>query len=476
MKKIKMLIVLMLTLAMVVLNLAGCGEKKDSVETDSKVTPTETATVDPTAEPTEEATATPTEEPARDLGGIEVTIGNWWAGEPAEPTTTYEEELAAYREEIQKTYNFTIKEVNIGGWGEIQELFSTSVMANDPAASIFVLDSSFVPALLNQGLFYPVNEIPSFDFTEEKWNKSVSDTMTFAGKQYGFAVGAEPRTGVFFNKRLFEDAGLSPDLPYDLQKSGEWTWAKFEELCQKLTRDVDNDGVVDTYALASFSKDYFTAAVYSNNAKFVGKDDNGMFYNATNEPNFLEALQWARSMYDKGYTMPQPEGSEWNWFTAAFHDGQVAMRVAEEYNKGSLSDMEDDWGFVMFPAGPHGEMISILRENILVIPSCYDAETADKIAFAYNLYTEPLEGYEDADNWKLSYYSAYRDERAVDETLDRMKNGPSVLRTDAYVYGLETGDIVYDLDAGAATPAEKIEAVQQTWDALIADANAVFKQ
>lgn len=470
MKKFKKLMGLVLVGAMLTASFAACGTKNK-----------DTSTTTPTAvvEPTKEAVATPepTEVPevVRDLDGLNIVVGNWWEGEPAEPSTTYEEDLAAYREMIQKKYNFTITAKNIGGWGEIQELFSTSVMANTPAASIFVLDSGWVPALLNQGLFYDVSQLPSFNFTETKWNKEVNSTMTFNGKQYGFAVGAEPRTGVFFNKRLFEEAGLSKELPYDLQASGEWTWDKFKELCQKLTSDKDNDGVMDTYALASFSKDYFTAAVYSNDAKFVGKDDKGLFYNATNEPNFLEALQWARGIYDEGYAMPQPTDSEWDWFASAFHDGKVAMRVAEEYNKGSMADMADEWGFVMFPAGPKGSMVSVLRENILVIPSSYDAKTADDIAFAYNLYTNPLEGYEEDDSWKLPYYSAYRDARAVDETLDKMKNGDTVMRTESYVYGLETGDIVYALDAGTATPQEKIEAIQQTWDALIADANNAVK-
>lgn len=46
---------------------------------------------------------------------------------------------------------------------------------------------------------------------------------------------AEPRKGVFFNKRLLNDAGVDPEEIYDLQAKGEWTWEAFEALCEKLT-------------------------------------------------------------------------------------------------------------------------------------------------------------------------------------------------------------------------------------------------
>ncbi|NLK21032.1 MAG: extracellular solute-binding protein [Epulopiscium sp.] len=465
MKVLKKAAALLLTLSVIV-TAAGCGQKPDE-------NPTEPTTKVEDEIPNEKQEA---EEDVRDLGGREIIIGNWWEPEnPAEPQNQYEEDQLAYREEIQKKYNFKIKTVNIGGWGEIQELFMTSVMAGDPAADVFVLDTSFVAQPLAAGLFYPVSDLGEFDFTNDKWNKQVVDSMTYNGKVYGFSPSKrlEPRTGVFFNKRLFEEAGLSPELPYELQKNGEWTWDKFKELSKTLTRDKDNDGVMDTYALASFSKDFFTAVAFANDAKYIGKDDSGLFYNATGEPNFLEAMQWARSLYDEGYTMPQPEDSEWNWFEAAFHDGQVAMRVAEEYVKGSLGDMEDDWGFVLFPAGPKGKMTTVFRENILVIPS--SAKNPEEIAFAFNLWNEPIPGYDDSEDWKNSFYPAYRDERAVDETLSMMHDGYGILRLDPYVYGLETGDICYGLDAGTKTPAEAIEGVKQTWQALIDDANGTFK-
>ena len=79
-----------------------------------------------------------------------------------------------------------------------------------------------------------------------------------------------------------------------------------------------------------------------------------------------------------------------NYFESAFINGEVALQVHEDYFAGSLANMEDDYGFVFFPKGPRAETyLYAPSDNIMVIPACYDADRAWKIAFAYNLFTNP---------------------------------------------------------------------------------------
>lgn len=460
----------MLVSAFCITGFAACGKKVEDVKTGTETV----ATVAPT-----EATAEPTEaveeEPVMDLGGMEIIIGDWWtSADVKEPSNALEEATLEYREMIQEKYKFTMKQVAVSDWNGMQELFTTSVMAEDPAAQVFLLGQSWTAQPLANGLIYDLGTLEALDFTDSKWIPNVKETMTFGDSVYGMAAGkAEPKLGVYFNKRLFEEAGLDPNLPYDLQASGEWTWEKFEEICKQLTIDNNNDGQIDTYAMASFSVDLYRAAVTSNNAKFIGKEADGKFTNATSDPNFLEAMQWATGLIEKGYEMPTPADANWDWFSSAFLDAKAAMRFAEEYVSGQLKDMQDDYGFVMIPKGPKSTDYSVyFGDNVAVIPSCYDKETAEKIAFAYNLWTEPTPGYEDADAWKDNYYPKYRDERAVDETLtmmyDTAKENNDFL---ALVYGTSYGDFTYNLYALANTPAEKIEEMAGTWQALIDDAN-----
>jgi len=86
--------------------------------------------------------------------------------------------------------------------------------------------------------------------------------------------------------------------------------------------------------------------------------------------------------------------------------------------------MEDEIGFVL-PPKPDGADAyhSYVCDNIVIIPSCYDAETASNIAFAYNLYTATIPGYDDPDDWMSTYYAHFDDERAVDETIAKFNDG-----------------------------------------------------
>ena len=479
-KIIKRTLSVMLVLALSISSLAACGKKENT--DNPSTTPAGDTTVNTGSEnnssDSTDTTPTAAEEPAMDLGGMEIIVGDWWSPqETPEPRNQKEEDTLAYRNEFMKKHNFTIKQVAVTDWGGMQELFTTSVMADDPAAHVFLLGWGWIAQPLANGLLYDLSTLKSFDFTEDKWIKYITDLMTFDGSIYGMAAGTpEPKLGVFWNKRLFQEAGLDPDLPYDLQASGEWTIEKYEELCKQLTRDTNNDGTIDTYAQASFSVDYLRGAITLHNAKFIGKDENGKFYNATAEPNFLEGAQWGISLIQKGYEMPAPEGANWDWFIAAFHDAKVAMTWAEQYKCGTWADMTDDWGFVLPPRKDANTPHTIyFNDNIAVIPSSYDAETVEKIAFAYNLFTNPTPGYEDdTDAWKESYYPSFRDERAVDETLALMFSDDVVICNDVqpFVYGTDTGpDFYWETYALVKTPAEKIEELTTKWETLIADAN-----
>jgi len=318
----------MLVLALSVSMFTACGKKADDSNSNAGSVQTETnndANTGSENTTTEEPTPVVDEEPAMDLGGMEIIIGDWWTGE-SEPRNQKEEDTLAYRNDFMQKYNFTIKQTAVTDWGGMQELFTTSVMAGEPAAHVFMLGWGWIAQPLANGLLYDLSTLKNFDFSEAKWMKYITELMTFGGSVYGMAAGTpEPKLGVFWNKRLFQEAGLDPDLPYDLKASGEWTLAKYEEIAKQLTRDTNNDGTIDTYAQASFSVDYLRGAITLHNAKFIGKDENGKFYNATNDPNFLTGAQWGVSLIQKGYEMTAPEGANWDWFIAAFHDAKVAM-------------------------------------------------------------------------------------------------------------------------------------------------------
>jgi len=418
----------------------------------------------------------------RDLGGREIIIGTWYSDydvTKVNPLSREAERTLEWRTEIQKNHNFRMREAVIASWGQMQELTLTSIMAGDPAASVFVLMPDWAITLYRQNLFYPVSDCPSVDFSSQRpvdWNQNVKNLFTFNGKAYAFSVGygASLRgNGVFFNKRLFAEAGIDPDLPYDLQKNGTWTWSAFLDICRKLTRDINNDGVIDVYALATFSLDVVAAALTSNNARYIDMDRNGKLVNAAGRPEFLQALQFVVRLNNEGLVMHAPEGANWNWFVTAFRDGQAAMRVAGQHIAGELQSMVDDWGFVFFPRGPRVSTYLIApEENIFAIPSTFTPQEADDILFAYSLWMTPAPGNEDPELWKYSLYPSYRDPRAVDETVAMFRDPAYHIPVyDSLVPGMDRGPLVWHIWDGGIDPAQLVETASPAWNAAIAKAN-----
>lgn len=409
-----------------------------------------------------------------DLGGMEITIADWWSPEEeAEPANAKEEDTKAYRDWIQKTYNFKIKQVGIDDYGTHPETFINFATSGGDENYVFILYTGSLAAPMKSGLFYDLSTLNCLDFNDNKWNKATKKLMTKGKAVYGMrAENNEPSGGLYFNKRLLEEANINPESLYEMQADGTWTWDAFKKICEKTTRDTNNDGVLDTYALTNFSVNFYQEVIASNNASFIGLDKNGKFFNATGTDEFLEAMNWGYNILKK-YEMPQPEGTEWDYSFTSFVNGEAAMNAAAVYQAGTYKDMEDDYGFVCFPKGPNADTYhNIWSDNVYVIPACYDADRAWKIAFAFNLYSEETPGYEEDMDWQTDYYENFRDTRAVDETISILKSPESgTIWYSSLVPGISVGDIIYGVYANEATPAEKIEEVKNQWQAYIDEAN-----
>lgn len=408
-----------------------------------------------------------------DLGGMEIIIRDWWSGEPAEPTNAYEEALQEYREWIQETYNFTIKEQGISSWGSVPEDFVNYATTGGEENYIFALyQGGATTSAMNSGLMYDLSTLDCLDFSEEKWSNGIHNMFSKGGSIYAMSgVEPQPRSGMFFNKRLLEEANIDPQSIYDLQESGEWTWAKFEEICAQVHADTDNDGAIDRYALLCVTQDFFAPAVYSNNGDFIAMDENGMYYNDLESEETIEALNWSLDVIAK-YQKTFAEDAAWDYAYNAFVNGEGAFIPMQYYKAQEWVDvMEDDFGFVCFPMGPKAtDYTNVYEDNLFAIPACYDADKAWKLAFAYDLYTSPVPGYEDYEGWKAQAYKNFKDTESVDLTSSRMmKNGRVTYHT--LISGLDLGpDLYWKLNADN-TPAQQAEAIRNTWASYLEEAN-----
>lgn len=414
----------------------------------------------------------------RDLGGLEVVIGYHY-----DPQETQDAALQSYREEMMQKHNFTVREAYIADFGEMEHTYQTSIKMGQPAAQVFVLTDSFLED--GRDLFYDLSTLSELDFSEEKWNDNVREMMSYGDGIYGMSIGYESDTvaGIIFNKRLLEDAGIDPELLYDLQKSGEWTWSKFLELCEKLTRDVDGDGVTDIYATGSNGADLIDYLICSCGLELFDIKD-GKYVNNLGTDEVLAALNFAQKLADFGYEFPREENTSWDYYIAAFREGKVAMHFGRPYQTYSYSDfgeMQDELGFVTCPKPDAASSRRIWNEEtqIAVIPACYDAQTAADIAFAYNIWTNPVPGQEFVDTvWENAITEYKLDERAIKETIELYRQDENsftrcgnMIIDEMEIY--QDLHWLYPLTSGSWE--EVITNILPTYSALIGEKNIVKK-
>jgi hypothetical protein len=417
--------------------------------------------------------------PPRQIRGMEIIVANYWGDYDVntfQPRSDSEERLLEHRRRIQQQHGFTMRERQVAGWGEMAQVVTTSIMAGRPVGHVLMLSADWALSLYKQNLLFPVNTNRAVNFNARNapviWNQTVIDAFTFNRNTYAFSIdygGSLHAQVLFFNKRLFQEAGLDPNLPYDLQRNNQWTWDRFLEICKQLTRDIDNDGIIDVYAMtADLTTEILDAFVGSNGAKYVDRDRNGKLFNATGTPAFLEALQFVIRLRQEGVMMPRPEGSNWDWYQAMFNDGRVAFRFEPEYVRGQLANMRDDWGMVMPPRGPSARDYYVFTsENVMAIPATFSREQVDAIMWAVMAWYAPIDT-----DWRVGLYHVFRDIRAVNETMAIIRDPRRQhWKFHIHVPGLNRGNIAGEMWHFDGEPAQLIESVSQNWNMRIDDAN-----
>ena len=421
-----------------------------------------------------------------DFGGATVYIYDWWSNddenhsartaEPDEETQL----LYDYRDWLEATYNVKIVETALSDWAGNPSELANMVMNHDNSKLCLVaVASDFAGTPLANDLYMPW----TIDLSAEKWNPVTTNFMTKDGKVLGVHVGkTEPRSCLFFNKRVLEEAGIDWNTIYDMQKDGTWTWEAWENIMAQVQRDIDNDGIIDIYGLTGSGDDMAVALVFSNGASFFDKDENGKITLAVDSQPALDALEERVKVWDT-YACPTPDGANWDWFKSYWEEGTSAFYAGQTwqgYNDGAeMDDMEDEWGCVMVPKGPNAETYKAMAcDNIYGIPNVYSDEVSLKIQQIYDLYTNDVPGTDSEDNWIGNKYNK-TDERAVDETYAMMREPEHSAPNYTFNLG-STNDVLGSAllwgPINSKGPAQAVEESKGFWQDLMDVFNGVKTQ
>lgn len=151
----------------------------------------------------------------------------------------------------------------------------------------------------------------------ETWYPQTIELMVYQDKYYGLPSDFMSMV-LFYNKNLFKEAGLDPNKP-------PRTWDEFLADAKVLTRDRNDDGLVDTWGFGTVgSVDpgfelRFTAVLFSHGAEYLTPDNK---CSALNNPEAKEAFRFFVSLVTDHKVVPPGVTSK--------NPGDVRQQMADE--------------------------------------------------------------------------------------------------------------------------------------------------
>ena len=182
-------------------------------------------------------------------------------------------------------------------------------------------------------------------FNLDDFFPEVVDRFTRDGKLYCIPRDTAPIACVYYNKKLFDEAGVS--YPTD-----DWDWYDLLEKAKKLTKKTDN--IME--ARYGYYGGIWQNFVYSNGGSFVDNVKNPTKF-TMNEEKAIEGLKFYTDLITKYKVSPSPVDIQNIGMGAQqlFMSGKLAMYQSGYWDSVVLKNIQDfDWDVAMFPKGPTG--------------------------------------------------------------------------------------------------------------------------
>lgn len=239
------------------------------------------------------------------------------------------------------------------GCGVLRDSFTTAYLGG-VAPDIVMIHSLDIPALVDQGVFVPLDENLAADgIPMDTWYPSEVGTAVWKDRLYGFPIrtGGDVNAVFYYNRTLFSEAGLDPDSP-------PTTWDEWLQAARTLTR-YDDDRLVR--AGTSLYGGDFAEVAYLATAGGQLMTDDGRRVAFTGEAG-LAAVEFT---YELGTGTYRGGWPDWGDFTGgddtgAFMGGRLAMHTGGilSYSYYATNAPDLDFGVAVRPSreagGPSG--------------------------------------------------------------------------------------------------------------------------
>jgi len=202
---------------------------------------------------------------------------------------------------LEDKYDVVFRQTEINGWDLLQNTFKKSVMAGTDDFDLCMLVERFAFFLAAEGYLLSAERTGHMDLSKPWYNRDMVEVTAMKGRHY--LIFSDECTNMYglslallFNKKIVSDLGL--ENPYNLVKSGAWTYGKFFAMCRSALADLDGDGAMtDRDRHGVLSQDNWLPSNFwvSAGIEMVVKDADGMFrLNFEGNEKLLEVLDTAR--------------------------------------------------------------------------------------------------------------------------------------------------------------------------------------
>jgi len=428
--KIKMVICLLLTAAMLALTLS-CAEKEqnaapyyasDNVNTaendmEDGENPDNAAAADKQSKWVRE----PIDFPEIDFDGREFKI---IANEVTEAIKFYDhfvsdeqtgepinDALYTRKLHIEEKFNITIKTATVAAPAETAK---KAILAGDNDCGLIVDTIFNLRNLASQGILADLYSVPYIkdDLDKPWWDQALKRDLSIYGKLYfnagDIVLRDKLRLAVmYFNKDMFKSIGL--EYPYKYVYDGTWTIDKLIEITKGINQDVNGDGVMDQHDQWGLMSEWENGMhmLAAAGEKNVSLNKDGVPEITMNTPKAIEVIQKVLDLCTDGVTMFHADtikdsGNIWYKASEYFQENRFLMRTSVfEPIVRDLRAMPTDFGIV--PYAKYDEQQENYYANVksdglfVSIPNNADAEFSGLIteALAYESSTTLMPAFYD---------------------------------------------------------------------------------
>lgn len=182
------------------------------------------------------------------------------------------------------------------------------------------------------------------NFSTRYYYQSPLEAGQYQGSQYALPYETVP-TLMFVNKELLMEEGLEvPDT--------DWTWDDLMNIAKTVTRDTDQDGVIDQFATYNYG---WKEAAYSNDAALFNSAGTKTYLS---DEKMIESVRFVKSLNDlnqgQKVTQDQFDGGSVAFMPLSFSDYRTYKTYPYKIKKYSSFQ----WDCITLPAGPKGDNIS----------------------------------------------------------------------------------------------------------------------